>query len=118
MVAWPDATYLPQFVDQDGYAQTTQDPLLRTDMDAGPMKVRLRYTAVPEQFNITLTLTKTQLGYFVTTFFKNTLGYGAEAFAWKHPVTQANASCRFTSMYSIAPHGIDFKVTISMEILP
>ena len=76
MVAWPNATYLPQFVDQDGYFQTTQDPLLRTDMDAGPMKVRLRYTAVPEQFTIVLTLTKAQLEYFVTTFFKNTLGYG------------------------------------------
>ncbi len=116
MASWPST--LPQYVDQDGYSQTTKNPLLRTEMDAGPAKVRLRYTAVPEEFSITLTMNKTQLETFVTTFFKNTISYGADVFTWKHPVTQANANCRFTSMYTIAPHGLDFKVSFSMEILP
>lgn len=117
MKTWPDATKLPQYVDQDGYTQTSKNPLIRTEMEAGPAKVRLRYTAVPEEFNISLTLTKIQLGYFIT-FFKETIHYGADTFLWRHPVTQAISNCRFTGMYSAAPHGIDFKVTISMEILP
>lgn len=116
MTSWPST--LPQYVDQDGYTQTSKNPLIRTEMDAGPAKVRLRYTAVPEEFNISLVLTKTQLDTFVNTFFRNALHYGADTFLWKHPVTQAAATCRFTSMYNVVPHGLDFKMTISMEILP
>lgn len=116
MATWP--LTLPQYVDQDGYTQTITNPLLRTDMEAGPAKVRLRYTAVPEEFNISLVMTKTQFEAFVT-FFKRDIHYGADIFTWKHPVTgDISDNCRFTSMYNASPHGLDFKVTISMEILP
>lgn len=115
MADWPST--LPQYVDQDGYNQTIQNPVLSTDMDAGPVKKRLRYTFVPEQFSITLTMTKAQFETFVT-FFKSTIHFGADVFSWNHPVTQAVANCRFTSVYSAVPHGLDFKVSISMEILP
>lgn len=117
METWPDATKLPQFVDQDGYTQTSKNPLIRTEMEAGPAKVRLRYTAIPEEFNISLTLTKTQFESFIT-FFKRDIHYGADVFTWRHPVTQAISNCRFTGMYNAVPHGLDFKVTIPMEILP
>lgn len=115
MATWPST--LPQFVDQDEYTQTSKNPLIRTDMEAGPAKVRLRYTAVPEEFNISLVMTKTQFESFIT-FFKQTIHYGADIFLWKHPVTQTTSNCRFTGMYNAVPHGIDFKVTIPMEILP
>lgn len=115
MAIWP--LTLPQYVDQDGYAQTTKNPLIRTDMEAGPAKVRLRYTAVPEEFNISLVMTKAQFEAFIT-FFKQTIHYGADIFTWRHPVTRGLSNCRFTSMYNASPHGLDFKVTISMEILP
>ncbi len=115
MVTWPST--LPQFVDQDEYTQTSKNPLIRTDMEAGPAKVRLRYTAVPEEFNISLVMTKTQFESFIT-FFKQTIHYGADTFLWNHPVTRTASNCRFTGMYNAVPHGIDFKVTIPMEILP
>lgn len=116
MADWPDT--LPQYVDQDGYTQTIKNPLIRTDMEAGPAKVRLRYTAIPEEFNISLVMTKTQFVDTFITFFKRDIHYGADIFTWRHPVTRGLSNCRFTSMYSAVPHGLDFKVTISMEILP
>lgn len=116
MADWPST--LPQYVDQDGYTQTIKNPLIRTDMEAGPAKVRLRYTAIPEEFSISLVMTKKQFEDFVT-FFKQDIHYGADTFTWNHPVTRAiSNNCRFTSMYNASPHGLDFKVTISMEILP
>lgn len=114
-VSWP--TGLPQFVSQEGFTARTQDPVIRTEMDAGPRKTRLRYTSVPEQFDISLVLTKTQYVLFTDTFFKTALGYGASEFNWKHPITQAAAVCRFTGVYNAAPHGLDFIVSIGMEIL-
>ena len=34
MATWPDATKLPQFVDQDGYTQTSKEPT-DTNRDGG-----------------------------------------------------------------------------------
>lgn len=117
MATWP--TTLPQFVSQEGYTQTLVDPVLRTESDAGPQKTRLRYTSVPEKFTISLVLTRTQLPIFTDSFFKNELGYGSLTFIWVHPVTREVAPrCRFEGPYNIAPHGVDFTVTINMEILP
>lgn len=114
-VNWPKE--LPQFVDQDGFSTRLQDPVIRTEMDAGPKKTRLRYTFVPEQFDISLTLTKKQFLLFKDTFFKVDLGYGVSEFNWKHPVNQASAVCRFTNMYQASAQGLDFLVTIGMEII-
>ena len=115
MASWP--VTLPQYVDQDSFSETIQDPVIRTAMDSGPQKARLRYTAVPEQYTIAMTLTSDQRTAFLT-FFKATIHYGVDEFTWVHPVTQAAAYCRFTAPYNLVPDGLDFKLTISMEVLP
>lgn len=117
METWPDATYLPQYVDDIGFAESAKDPVIRTDMDTGPAKQRLRYTAVVEQYTITMTLTKTERANFLT-FYKGNLAYGSQEFNWIHPVTHENCICRFTSTYTLTPMGLGFQLTINMEVLP
>lgn len=115
MASWPET--LPQYVDANGFTETIQDPVIRTDMEAGPQKARLRFTAVPEKYTITMPLTATQRATFLT-FFKSTIHYGVDEFMWVHPVTRDERYCRFTSVYQLSPNGIDFTLSISMEVLP
>lgn len=63
------ANYVPMF-----------DPVLRTSMEAGAPKTRLRVTAVPETFTGQLMLTSAQLAT-LRTFYATTLKY-VGAFDW------------------------------------
>ena len=112
-ILWP-AT-LPDYVSQEQYSETIQDPVIRTEMDAGPRKARLRYTRVPEVFTVALVLTKAQMGTFEV-FFRNHISYGALPFIWKHPRLQTDAECKITGPYTAVPHGLDFIVSFTMEI--
>lgn len=120
MESWPST--LPQYVDQDAYTETILDPVIRTEMDAGPSKARLRYTAVPEQFTITLKLTAEQRAVFVY-FYKYTLNYGVDEFYWYHPTSTTDSErdvvvCRFISVYTISSNGNEFEVSFNMEVEP
>jgi len=120
MYIWP--TDLPQYVQQDAYTETIIDPVLRTTMDAGPVKTRLRFTMVPEQFTVSLLLTQVQRLSFLN-FYKSSLNYGVDVFSWHHPANKTaggdsiQANCRFTSVYNMVPNGIDFTVSFSMEVI-
>lgn len=116
VINWPST--LPDCVDQEGYTETLgRDPVVRTTMDTGPEKVRLRYTAVPESFEISVTMTAAQRATFVA-FYRETLRFGVEEFVWKHPATLVPKYCRFTAPYNFVSRGTDFILTISMEVLP
>lgn len=117
---WPEA--LPQYVNQDSYTETILDPVIRTDVTAGPVKTRLRYTAVPDQFKVSMLLTKAQRKKFIY-FYKYTLNYGVSQFIWYHPTDldgngdRVPCYCRMTSSYTITPKETDFVVSFSMEII-
>jgi len=116
---WPSS--LPQYVQQDSYSETIIDPVLRTAMDAGPVKTRLRFTMVPEQFNVSIPLTAAQRLVFLA-FYKSDLNYGVDTFSWYHPANKIDgafiyAVCRFTSVYSISANGNEFIASFSMEVV-
>lgn len=121
MADWPDT--LPGYPDQSLFSETIRDPVVRTDMDAGPQKVRLRYTAVPELYQISMVLTREQRAIFID-FYKNTLNYGVDEFDWYHPVNldafgnRIPCACRFTGVYQITPQDNHFNLSISMEVVP
>jgi hypothetical protein len=121
MVSWPST--LPAYVSQSSFAETIQDPVIRTDMDAGPMKMRLRFTAVPEKYSISMELTKEERAIFIA-FYKDDLNYGVDEFIWYHPVdvdefgARVACYCRFTSVYQFAPNDHEFTMSIDMEVLP
>jgi hypothetical protein len=114
MDTWPST--LPQYVEQDSFSETIRNPVVSTEMDAGPKKYRLRYTAVPEMFTISMVLTSAERLIFLA-FYKVNLHYGVDEFTWVHPVSQETATCRFTGLYNIVPNGLDFTMSIEMEIV-
>lgn len=76
-ITWP-AT-LPQRPLAEGYQETEPDVLLRSPMDAGPPKVRLRFTAGVQPVMTTWEMTGAEVETF-RTFYRTTIKYGAIQF--------------------------------------
>lgn len=61
MASWPG--FLPYPL-QNGYAITQDEPILRTQMDAGPGRTRRRFTTSPARIPVKWRLTGAQLALF------------------------------------------------------
>jgi pimeloyl-ACP methyl ester carboxylesterase len=86
------------FLAQPDYEEKQPETLLRTEMDAGPAKVRRRFTAAPRPLRVMLRMTSAQVGLFEG-FVREELMDGALPFAWAHPRTQEPAMLRLTAPY-------------------
>lgn len=116
MSTWP-AT-LPQHPLVENYSETLAKTVLRTDMDAGPAKVRRRFTAAALPFKMSMILDDTDMATF-DTFFTTTTAGGATAFDWVHPRTDASGSFRFIGQPTVSVVGPDlYKVEFEVELLP
>lgn len=96
--------------------------VLRTDMDAGPAKQRLRFSAAPNTLDLTFRpVTDDQRQVFVS-WYKFELGLGALAFTMKHPMDEVDIVARFIANdapYTIKPVGVKvFEIQTRMEVLP
>ncbi|MCA3519370.1 MAG: hypothetical protein IOC87_04145 [Rhodobacter sp.] len=113
---WPPG--LPQATEIDEYAETLPTLAIRTDMDAGPAKVRRRYSAGPVRWQGSLLLTQAET-VTLEAFWRTTLGGGALAFAWQHPRLGTAATMRFTEPPAFRHvSGPLFRATLQIEILP
>lgn len=92
MPSWPVS--LPQRFDAGSWEEEEPDVLLETPMDAGPPKVRRRFTAAPTPLTGSMTVDVTQLGTFQT-FIRTTLLGGAVPFDWVRPSTGAACVMQF-----------------------
>lgn len=117
MVAWP--ADLPQTVLAAGYEESPPDLVLRTAMDAGPAKVRRRFTAGPRLIPVSAIMTAAQVAT-LDAFFLESLAGGALAFDWIHPRTQAAASMRIMGppRYANLAGDAVWEVSMTLEILP
>lgn len=93
-------------------------------MDVGPAKQRPRSTAdVTKIESVTMYMTGTQLA-ILDAFYRDTLGFGSEAFEWKHPRTGNPVDARFTEAPKYTPqaprqNGAEYwKVDMVLELLP
>ena len=102
MPAWPAS--LPQAPLARGYQEAFGDTTLRTQMDAGPDKLRRRFTAGVDSFTTLLRLTKTQAATFES-FYKTDTAGGTLAFTWVHPRTRRSCRCGPRSAGSRSRHG-------------
>jgi len=112
MPEWP-AT-LPQ--EPPGETETAPDLAVRTEMDAGPPKMRRRFTAGVRRFSREMILTAAQveiLDAFYLDTLKSTL-----SFDWTHPRAGANVTYRFTGPPAYTTYEGNYKVTLPLEILP
>jgi len=78
---WPRVLPGPQ---RDGYIVELQDTLLRSAMDAGPGKVRRRFTTGSAYVSTTWLFTRQQLDWFHI-FYTDGLNNGADLFLWPDP---------------------------------
>ena len=114
---WPAS--LPQLVAVDGYQESPPDTVLRTKMDAGPDKLRRRFTAGIRPLTVQLDLDAAQVetldGFHVTT----TAG-GSLRFDWVDPRNQTTAEMRFVRPPVYRPAGSDaaWKAFLELEIMP
>lgn len=116
MPAWPGTLPTPNL---GGYSEQYIDPVIRTQMDSGPTKRRLRYTAVPKQVSVSLTLTNAQV-QTLEAFYRDDLGYGSLPFDFENPRPPHDAvEIAFTEPPTVAG-GTDeaYDVRMSWEILP
>jgi len=116
MANWP-AT-LPQSSLSGSYGEKPPNTLLRTNMDAGPAKVRRRYTAGVRQYNVKLILHKTQVET-LDVFYVTTTNGGADQWTWVNPRTKSAANFRFVSEPTYAHKSGDYyTVQLKLEQLP
>ena len=117
MPAWPST--LPQLVAAQGYQESPPDTTLRSEMDAGPAKVRRRFSAGVRPLSVQLDLTAAEVET-LDDFYRGDLQDGALAFDWVHPRTQAAVALRFLRPPAYRPLGSDaaWQAALQLEILP
>jgi hypothetical protein len=110
-VKYPDS--LPA-VRSNGFQSQYQDPVLRTQMDAGPVKQRLRYTAVPKRYTASIVVNETEREVFAA-WFAETLGFGTLRFVMQNPQTLDPEEFRFTGMYGETELDGLFELSLPLE---
>mgnify|MGYP001455401073 CR=1 FL=1 len=116
MPAWPET--LPQSPLIDGFRETPANSSLRTEMEAGPAKLRRRTTAAAATLSLTFIISAAQLAA-LDAFYADTLQGGTLAFDFTHPVTGETVSCRFRQPPSRGTlNGGYFRAGVELEVLP
>lgn len=118
MPSWP--SNIPTFLVR-GFSEQPGDGRLRTPMDAGPPKVRRRYTATVRKMRGTIQTDDTGLAAFET-FLETTILSGSIPFDWEHPRTGADIVCQIGENYpSWSPANnaaTRWDIELDLEILP
>ena len=118
MAVWPTAGNFPQTVAYRDFQEQTPAAIIRTQMEAGPDKVRRRYTAAPRPFRAMLSLATAQVAT-LDSFFVTTLAYGSLPFDWVHPRTGSAGVFRFKGPITYTRLGPDlWQAKFEMELLP
>ena len=113
---WP--VTLPQYLSTDGYSESPPELSVRTQMDAGPAKVRRRFTAGVRPVSGSVLLTEAQIE-ILDAFYVTTLEGGSLTFDWLHPRTAASATFRFTAVPKYSTQGGDlWRADLALEIMP
>jgi hypothetical protein len=97
-----------------GFSSKYKNPVIRTQMDAGPDKQRLRYTAVPKLFTGTAIMSDEDLDVFEG-WFVNTIGYGVLRFSMPDPRTGSVREFRFTDMYGESESNGLWEISLPLE---
>jgi len=116
MPTWP--VTLPTQPNGD-FSETPPDLLLRSEMDAGPDKVRKRYTAGVREFEVEYKFLPEQMDIWEA-FYEDDLDDGANSFTWPHPrKASTNITVRLKGVptYKHLGGGV-YRMNMTMEQLP
>lgn len=114
---WPPS--LQALLNSAGFKIGDKTSLIRTSMDAGPSKVRSRYTSLIEEMNGTIWVDLTQKAE-LQHFYRTTLQNGTRQFYLVDPTTGEQRVWRFLNPPSFSPlgGGIEFNATLALETVP
>jgi hypothetical protein len=98
----------------NGFQSEYQDPVIRTQMDAGPVKQRLRYTAAPKRLTGTIVVDESERELFEA-WFTETLGFGTLRFVMQNPQTLDPEEFRFAAMYGETETDGLFELSLPLE---
>ena len=116
MTSWP--TSLPQEVLVQGFQEQPQPQTLRSSMDAGPAKLRRRFSAKIVNYKFQLLLDATQKAT-LDVFHDATLAGGSLPFDWVDHIGGGARSYRFTKPPSYAASSpTAFAAQLELESLP
>lgn len=116
MPTWPGS--LPDIPLVEQFQEQPPNLLLRTEMDAGPAKVRRRATAGVRPMRGLISCTKAQVAT-LDTFYVTTCVGGSLAFDWTHPRTGAAVSFRFRNPPMYVPdYAESWRVSLDLEAMP
>ncbi len=116
MAEWPSD--LPMEPMYDGFQEVPPRTVLRTTMDAGPVKVRRRYTANIRLIKCRFSLTKDEVA-ILDLFFTDVAEGGSVPFTWTHPRTGDAVLARFGTEPRYTIKSADLYIAeIELEVLP
>ena len=116
MADWPST--LPQIPLENGFSESPPDTTIRTKMDAGPAKIRRRFTANVRPISLSFILRKAQIAT-LDTFYTTTTLSGSAPFSWLSPRTSSPESFRFTAPPEYVKISGDFwAVSLKLEQMP
>lgn len=116
MATWPST--IPQTFDQNSFSYEPEDNLVRTSMETGPEKTRVRFTAVRTFVSGTMTMSRAE---YITlmNFHDSTTVFGTDPFTFEDPVTETNGDFKFRQPPTIAGVNADeLTVSIALEKQP
>lgn len=93
MAVWPAG--LPQ-IQMIGLGDQQQDERVQTNMDAGPPKIRARFTAPVRVISIPMVMTSTERAV-LDAFWTTTLARGTGNFDWEDPVDDSTVVFEFAA---------------------
>lgn len=115
---WPNT--LPQ-VPQKGYTETLGTNIIRTNMDAGPAKMRYRGRR-PDMLNVQFLMTTAQTDT-LQTFVQTTLA-GVRRFSFTHPRKNTTVEVRIVPQQDGALYNLSYTapgfymISMQFEVLP
>ena len=114
---WPP--FLPDRPLAQGYSERGPETALRTEMDAGPSKMRRRFTAGVRRIDVQVRLTAAQVET-LDSFYHSSLSGGSFPFDCAHPRTGSEVTFRFVEPPSYTPiaRGQLWTATLILEVLP
>lgn len=117
MPTWPAG--LPQRPLSSGFSETPPENVVRTAMDAGPAKIRRRFSAGVRMFSVQYNIDDTGVG-LVDTFYTTTLEGGVLSFDFPDPRSGSTISARFVGApkFTALSGGSVFQVSMELEELP
>ena len=113
MSVWPIT--LPQKFEQEGFTDSEPDLFVKTEMDAGPPKLRRRFTVSHHPISGTMIMTAYQKAVF-RTFYR---AYGSQKIVFPDPDSDGTINIIFTGIPEYISYSSTYwQVKLSMAVMP